>query len=65
MDFIQFIDALKTIKKHYQEMTSCKQCRLHSKEDETSCGISPRGSIPYQWEFDVDAEIRVPSIFKK
>ena len=64
MDFIRVIHALKTIKKHCEETPDCKQCRLHSKEDETSCGVSPRSSIPAQWEFDVDAEISVPSIFK-
>lgn len=65
MDFIQVIHALKTIKKHCQETPTCEQCRLHSKEDGMSCGVCPSGSIPAQWEFDVDAEIRVPSIFKK
>lgn len=64
MDFIRVIHALKTIKKHCQETPCCKQCRLHSNEDENSCGISPKGNIPARWEFDVDAEIRVPSIFK-
>ena len=64
MDFIQVIHALKTIKKHCQETPDCKQCRLHSKDDVTSCGVSPSSSIPAQWEFDVDAEISVPSIFK-
>lgn len=64
MDFIQVIHALKTIKEHCVETPSCKQCRLHSKADETTCGVSPRGNIPARWEFDVDAEIRVPSIFK-
>lgn len=64
MDFMEVIHALKTIKKHCQETPKCKECRLHSKEGETSCGVCPRGSIPAQWEFDVDAEISVPSIFK-
>lgn len=64
MDFIQVIDALKVIKKHCQEMPECKQCRLHSKDYETTCGVSMVGNIPARWEFDVDAEIRVPSIFK-
>lgn len=64
MDFIQVIHALKTIKKHCQETPDCKQCRLHSKSDKTKCGVSPNGNIPAQWEFDVDAEITVPSIFK-
>lgn len=64
MDFIQVIESLRTIKKLCQETTKCEQCRLHSKESKDSCGVSPRGSIPAQWEFDVDAEIRLPSIFK-
>ena len=64
MDFIQVIHALKTIKKHCQETPDCKQCRLHSKEGNTSCGVSPRGFIPAQWEFDVESETIVPSIFK-
>lgn len=64
MDFIQVIESLRMIKKHCLETPSCKQCRLHSKYDETSCGVCPSGSIPARWEFDVDAEIRVPSIFK-
>ena len=64
MDLIQVIHALKMIKKHCQETPDCKQCRLHSKEDETSCGVSPTGNIPARWEFDLDKEITVPSIFK-
>lgn len=64
MDFIQVIESLKTIKRLCQETPDCKQCRLHSKDGETSCGVSPRGYIPARWEFDVDAEISVPSIFK-
>lgn len=64
MDFIQVIESLRTIKKLCQETPDCKQCRLHSKDDKTSCGVSPKGNIPGQWEFDVDSEIRVPSIFK-
>lgn len=63
MDFIQVIHALKTISSYCKETPDCKQCRLHSKEDETSCGVSPR-STPARWEFDVDEEISVPSIFK-
>ena len=64
MDFIQVIHALKTIKRHCQETPDCKTCRLHSKDDATKCGVSLTGSIPARWEFDVDAEIIVPSIFK-
>ena len=64
MDFIEVIRALKTIKKHCQKTPRCVSCRLHSKEDETACGVSPEGNIPANWEFDVDAEPIVPSIFK-
>lgn len=64
MDFIQVIHALKTIKKHCAETSDCKKCRLHSKECVTSCGVSPRYHIPARWEFDLDSETHVPSIFK-
>ena len=64
MDFIQVIESLRTIKKLCQETPECKQCRLHSKGDETACGVSPMTNIPARWEFDIDAEISVPSIFK-
>lgn len=64
MDFIQVVHALKVIKKHCQETPNCERCRLHSKEDATKCGVSPRGSIPAQWDFDLETEITVPSIFK-
>ena len=64
MDFIQVIEALKTIKRHCQETPDCKQCRLHSKHNESTCGVSPHGVIPARWEFDTDKETIVPSIFK-
>ncbi len=64
MDFIQVLHALKTIKRHCQETTRCTDCRLHSKDDETTCGVCLSGTIPARWEFDVDPEICVPSIFK-
>lgn len=64
MDFIQVLESLKTIKKLCQETPECKQCRLHSKEYETSCGVSPTGMIPARWEFDLESEEIVPSIFK-
>lgn len=64
MDFIQVIESLRTIKKLCQETPDCKQCRLHSKHNASTCGVSPKGYIPARWEFDVDAEIHVPSIFK-
>lgn len=64
MDFIQVIESLRAIKSHCVETPDCKQCRLHSKDDETTCGVSPKGNIPARWEFDVEAETHVPSIFK-
>ena len=64
MDFMDVIDALKTIKIHCEETPQCECCRLHSKEDATKCGVCPVGCIPARWEFDVDAETIVPSIFK-
>ena len=64
MDFIRVIHALKTIKEHCQETPNCERCRLHSKEDETKCGVSPVCKIPSSWEFDLDFEETVPSIFK-
>lgn len=64
MDFIQVIESLRTIKILCQETEECKQCRLHTKDDATSCGVSPTGRIPARWDFDLDPEESVPSIFK-
>lgn len=64
MDFMDVLSALEVIKRHCQETPDCKQCRLHSKHNASTCGVSPYGGLPAQWEFDVDAEISVPSIFK-
>lgn len=64
MDFIRVIHALKTIKEHCQETQDCKQCRLHSKDNASTCGVSPYGVLPCRWEFDLESEIIVPSIFK-
>lgn len=64
MDFLEVLETLKTIKKLCQETPDCKQCRLHSKDDVTTCGVSSKGYIPARWEFDLDAETHVPSIFK-
>lgn len=63
MDFIQVIHALKTIKKHCEESNHCRKCRLHSKHDVTKCGVC-RDGIPQHWEFDLESEETVPSIFK-
>jgi hypothetical protein len=64
MDFIQVIHALKTIKKHCQETPRCESCRLHSKNDPSKCGVCQFTFIPANWEFDLESEPIVPSIFK-
>lgn len=64
MDFINVIESLKTIKTHCNETPDCKSCRLHSRDDPERCGVSPTGYIPARWEFDLESEINVPSIFK-
>lgn len=64
MDFIQVIHALKTIKKHCQETPKCEGCRLHSKYDASKCAVCADGFIPANWDFDLESEITVPSIFK-
>lgn len=64
MDFIEVMDALKTIKKHCQETPRCESCRLHSKNDPSTCGVCQCAFIPARWEFDLKSEISVPSIFK-
>lgn len=64
MDFVQVLHALKTISRHCKETPNCKCCRLHSKDDVNTCGLSPSGNIPARWEFDVEAGGTVPSIFK-
>lgn len=64
MDFMDVVSALEVIKKYCQETPDCKMCRLHAINDTTTCGVSPTGSLPARWEFDVDAEISVPSIFR-
>lgn len=64
MDFIQVVHALKIIKEHCQGMEDCKQCRLHNKYDNSTCGVSSQSMIPSNWEFDLESEITVPSIFK-
>lgn len=64
MDFIQVIESLRTIKTLCKETPECKQCRLHTKDDATTCGVSTKGNIPARWEFDLESETIVPSIFK-
>ena len=64
MDSIQVIESLRTIKKLCQETPDCKKCRLHSKEDDKTCGVAAKGASPAIWDFDLDPEESVPSIFK-
>lgn len=64
MDFMDVVSALEVIKKHCEETPDCKQCRLHTKYDNSTCYVSSTSIIPARWEFDVDTEISVPSIFK-
>lgn len=64
MYFIDVISALEIIKRHCQETQDCKQCRLHSKHNASTCGVSSHGVLPSSWEFDRDTETIVPSIFK-
>lgn len=64
MDFMDVLSALEVIKRHCQETPDCKQCRLHKKDEPDACAVCADCYIPARWEFDVDAEISVPSIFK-
>ena len=63
MDFMNVISALKVIKRHCLETHDCKQCRLHSKHNASTCGVSTYGVLPARWEFDEESETIVPSIF--
>lgn len=65
MDFREVVESLEIIRRHCQGKCSCAQCRLHSKKDDTTCGVSEYGIAPSSWEFDLDPEESVPSIFKK
>lgn len=65
MDFINVIEALKIIRSYCRETPDCKYCRLHRRDDSTSCGVCPTPCPPARWEFDLESEITVPSIFKK
>lgn len=64
MDFREVVDALKIIRTHCQGKTHCSECRLHTKKDDNTCGVAADGTLPSQWEFDLESEITVPSIFK-
>lgn len=64
MDFMDVVSALEVIKRHCQETELCENCRLHKKNEPSACGVCPDSCIPARWEFDVDAETIVPSIFK-
>lgn len=64
MDFMDVISALEVLKRHCQETSKCKNCRLHSKYDETKCAVCADGFIPSRWKFDLESAEIVPSIFK-
>jgi hypothetical protein len=64
MDFMNVLSALEVLKRHCQETSKCEDCRLHSKYDASKCAVCADAFIPSRWEFDVDAETTVPSIFK-
>ena len=64
MSFVKVLESLKIIRSYCGEMTECEQCRLHAKDDRKSCAVSRDGNIPANWEFDLDMEVIVPSIFK-
>lgn len=65
MDFREVVESLRIIRRYCQGKQSCEKCRLHSKEDSSLCGVSVKGVVPSTWEFDLDPEESVPSIFKK
>lgn len=65
MDFREVVDALKLIKTYCIGKPNCQQCRLHAIEDDKTCGVAAKGSSPATWDFDLDPEESVPSIFKK
>lgn len=64
MGFMDVLSALDVIKRHCQETVMCENCRLHKKNEPSTCGVSPKGYIPANWEFDLESEETVPSIFK-
>ena len=64
MNFMEVVDALKIIQTYCRGKTNCQHCRLHSKRDDKTCGVSEEGIAPSSWDFDLDPEESVPSIFK-
>ena len=64
MDFIKVLESRRIIRSYCGSMDECEQCRLHAKDDGTSCAVSRDGNIPVDWDFDLDTEVIVPSIFK-
>lgn len=64
MDFREVVDALKIIRTYCQGKTHCSECRLHTKKDDNTCGVAAVGTLPSLWNFDLDPEESVPSIFK-
>lgn len=65
MDFREVVDALKIIRSYCQEKPNCQLCRLHSKKDDKTCGVAAKDTMPASWDFNLDPEESVPSIFKK
>jgi hypothetical protein len=64
MNFSEVVDALKIIRTYCRGKSNCKHCRLHAKEDVKTCGVAVKGASPATWEFDLDPEENIPSIFK-
>lgn len=64
MDFREVVDALKMIKTYCIGKPNCQNCRLHSKNDDKTCGVAEKGASPATWDFNLDPEESVPSIFK-
>lgn len=64
MNFSEVVDALKIIRTYCRGKSNCKHCRLHTKNDVNTCGVSAEVTMPSSWDFDLDPEESVPSIFK-
>ena len=64
MNFSEVVDALKIIQTYCRGKTNCQHCRLHTKKDDKTCGVAAKGTLPSTWEFELDPEEIVPSIFK-
>lgn len=64
MDFREVVNALQIVREYCRGKTDCSQCRLHTKKDDKTCGVAADGTLPSSWEFDLDPEESVPSVFK-